>query len=145
MGRPFSRIRQTSLCELLFNHGIRSLKLWTCNKVTTRRITSSRKLPSYLFHIVREAENPPSQNIVAMRSRPRRRSNEQQIGLHSIRRRYSWWKRYSLYSVVAVKEVKARILAFDKRAKTISAAVTAFDCSEDIVLVEKAKAEIRGE
>merc|ERR1711881_726747 len=38
-----------------------------------------------------------------------------------------------------------RILAFDKRAKTISAAVTAFDCSEDIVLVEKAKAEIRGE
>lgn len=31
--------------------------------------------------------------------------NEQEIGLHAIRKRYSWWKRYSLYSAVAVKEV----------------------------------------
>lgn len=30
--------------------------------------------------------------------------NEQEIGLQAIRKRYSWWKRYSLYSVVAVKE-----------------------------------------
>lgn len=33
------------------------------------------------------------------------RQDEQELGLHAVRKRYSWWKRYSLYSAVAVKEV----------------------------------------
>lgn len=32
-------------------------------------------------------------------------TNGQPIGVADIRKRYSWWKRHSLYSVVGVKEV----------------------------------------
>ena len=35
---------------------------------------------------------------------------EEEIGLQAIRQRYSWWKRYSLYSVVGVKEVMVSII-----------------------------------
>jgi hypothetical protein len=43
--------------------------------------------------------------------------NEEKIGLQAIRKKYSWWKRYSLYSVVAVKEVMVSIIGMLLRSR----------------------------
>lgn len=82
--------------------------------------------------------------------------NQHVIGLGEIGKHYSWWRRYSLYSVVGVEEimvsmsgkteklfqvtcVKARVLNFDKKTQRISAAVIEFDVEENIARLEKAK------
>ncbi|KAF2176536.1 hypothetical protein K469DRAFT_400765 [Zopfia rhizophila CBS 207.26] len=70
------------------------------------------------------------------------KSNGHIVGLHDIRRRYSWWKSHSLYSAVGVKEVMVRFLDFDESKQEILAVSTGFDYTGITAGLDKAIEEI---
>ncbi|KAI9816039.1 MAG: hypothetical protein M1827_002031 [Pycnora praestabilis] len=54
------------------------------------------------------------------------------LGLPELRRCHGWWKRYSFFSSIGVKEIKIRFLDFEKSKNEIQVVATDFDHSSDI-------------